>query len=253
MNTRIYLAGHVGLEHEERLVIDEGQFRGRQARTAFAYLVCNRTRPVPREELAAAVWGNGHPPAWDSALAAIMSRLRGLLAVTPLHPDMASISSRFGQYELRLPADTWVDIEEATVALDKAEGALRLGDPGTAFGPATVAAAIARRPFLSGDNGRWAESQRDKLRRQLLRALDCLALVWLAADEPHLTVEAASEAVSLDPFRESSYQLLMRAHGASRNRPEAVKVYHRLRGLLAEELGTDPSEETQALYLQMLS
>ncbi len=65
-------------------------------------------------------------------------------------------------------------------------------------------------------------------------------------------MEAAAEAVALDSFRESSYQLLMRAHGAGGNRAEAVRVYHPLRDLLTDELGTDPSRETEALYLELL-
>ncbi len=198
------------------------------------------------------VWPRETPPAWETALAALVSGIRGLLARTPLSPDAASISSGFGQYQLRLPSDVWVDVEAAASAIDEAEGALRAGDPRHAFGPATVAAAIAKRPFLWGDDGEWVESQRGKLQRQLQRALECLSIVWLSSGEPQLAVEAATEAVALDSFRESSYRLLMQAHAAIGNRPAAVRVYHRLRELLAEELGTDPSAETEALYLELL-
>jgi len=89
--------------------------------------------------------------------------------------------------------------------------------------------------------------------RQLLRSLECLAKIWLSTQEPGLAVEAATEALALDSFRESSYRLLMRAHVSAGNRAEAVRVYHRLRELLADELGTDPSAETEALYLEFLS
>lgn len=253
MDVRIYLAGRVGLEFKGELVLDERQFRGRQARLAFAYLVCERARSVSREELAAVIWPGEQPPAWEAALSALVSRIRGLLARIPLEPGVASISSGFGQYQLRLPADTWVDLEAAASAIDEAEGALRAGDPKRAFGPATVAASIARRPFLSGDEGEWVESQRRKPQRQLQRALECLSRIWLSTGEPVLAVEAASEAVALDSFRESGYQLLMRAHGAAGNRAEAVRVYHRLRELLTEELGTNPAKETEALYLELLS
>lgn len=251
METRIYLTGRVALESRGDLLIEERHFRGRQARLAFAYLVMERTRPVPRWELAAALWPREMPPAWETGLAAILSRIRKLLA--PLGPEAASLSSGFEQYQLRFPGDVWVDIEAATSAVDEAEGALRAGDPKKAFGPATAAAAIARRPFLSGHEGEWAESQRRKLERVLLRALDCLASVWLASGEAHLAVEAASDAARLDSFRESSYRLLMQAHLESGNRAEALRVYHRLREHLTKELGADPSAETEALYLRLLS
>jgi pentatricopeptide repeat protein len=65
-------------------------------------------------------------------------------------------------------------------------------------------------------------------------------------------VADAEEALRLEPFRESTYRTLMRAHAAAGNRAEALRVYQRCRDLLAEELGVDPSGETEGLYLGML-
>lgn len=252
MRIRIYLTGRVALELDGQVVIDERQLRGRQGRLILVYLVCQRARPVSREELAGIMWPGEMPPAWEVALSALISKLRGLVASDPLKGWGAVISRGFGQYQLSLPADTWVDLEAADSAIDAAEGAFRAGDYRAAFGPATVAATIAKRPFLSGDDGEWVESQRRELERQLLRALDCLGRIWLLNGEADLAVEAATQALGLDPFRESSYQILMRAHTAAGNRPRAIKVYHDLRQLLAEELGVDPSAETEAFYREVL-
>ncbi len=252
MNVRIYLTGRVGLEVDGELVVHERQFRGRQERVAFAYLVSERGRPVTREELAEVLWSGEMPVAWQTGLSAIVSRLRFLLARKELAALSISISRGFGQYRLFLPAETWVDLEAAAVAIDAAEAALRAGDPKRAFGPATVAATIARRPFLSGDDGGWVGVERRKLKRQRLRALECLATVWLSAHEHAFAVEAAAEALALEPLRESSYRLLMRAQAGAGNSAEAVMTYQRLRQLLVDELGTDPSAETQALYLELL-
>jgi DNA-binding SARP family transcriptional activator len=46
----------------------------------FAYLVVEQSRAVPRDELAAVLWGETPPATWDKALAGIVSKLRGLLA-----------------------------------------------------------------------------------------------------------------------------------------------------------------------------
>ena len=61
----------------------------------------------------------------------------------------------------------------------------------------------------------------------------------------------AEEALRLEPFRESTYRTLMRANAAG-NRAEALRVYQRCRDLRAEELGVDPSRETEGLYLGVL-
>jgi DNA-binding SARP family transcriptional activator len=252
MHLRIYLTGRVGVAVGSELVLRERQFRDRQGRRLFAYLVTSRGRPVPRAELAQITWPDEMPVAWEAALSALVSRLRRALDVTPLRELGVALSGGFGQYQLHLPADAWVDLEATTAALDEAEAALRAGDPGHAFGFAGVVYAIGNRPFLAGDEGAWVATQRTALERQFLRALDCLARVWLTTAEPIHAVEMASQALAIDPYRESSYQLLMRAHAACGRTPEAIRAYHRLRDLLDRELGTDPSAETEALFLDLI-
>ncbi|MDZ4278777.1 MAG: BTAD domain-containing putative transcriptional regulator [Dehalococcoidia bacterium] len=252
MSIRIYLSGRAGVEVDGELLVGERQFRGRQERVAFAYLVSERARPVTREELAAVIWPGELPPAWQTALSAIVSRLRSLLCGPELKEREVVISKGFGQYRLFLPSETWVDVEAAVSAVDGAEAALRAGEPREAFGPAVVAETISRRPFLSGDADGWVARERERLRRVRLRALECLAQVWLAADDGALAIEAASEALALDTYRERSHRLLMRAHAAAGNPAQGVRAYHDLRELLASRLGTDPSRETEAVYLELL-
>jgi len=120
------------------------------------------------------------------------------------------------------------------------------------LGPATVAASIARRPFLPGLNAFWQDSQRRKLERQLLRALDCLYEMQVSRGETELAVESAMEAVARDPYRERTQRFLMEAYSATGNKAKAVSVYHEFRRLLADEVGTEPSSETEDLYLKLL-
>ena len=44
----------------------------------------------------------------------------------------------------------------------------------------------------------------------------------------------------------------MRALGAAGERGEALRVWERCRIALVEELGVDPSPETEAVYLELL-
>ena len=252
MSLRIYLTGRVGMEVDESLVVSERDFRGRQERVALAYLVCERARPVTRAELAAVLWAGEAPPAWSTTLSAVVSRLRSLLDVPALRARGVSISRGFGQYRLFLPNDTWVDVDAATRAIDNAEAALRRGMPREAFGPAAVADNVTRRPFLSGGEDGWIAHERARLARIRVRALECLAKVWLHAGDGALAVEAAAEALAIDPLREHSLQLLMRAHALSGNPAAALQAYQRVREQLVSELGTDPSPETEAMYVELL-
>jgi DNA-binding SARP family transcriptional activator len=250
MLTRVYVTGRVQIESGGKL-IDEQQFPGRQGRLLFTYLVCHRQRPVTREELAEVLWPDSLPGAWEAALHALISKLRGLPKSVG-ETNAIGLTSSFGTYAVHLGGDVWIDREAAAEAIDEAEALLRSGDIKSAWAPSNVAAITSRRPFLAGEDGEWISRERDSLHSILVRALDCLAEIWMANGEPTLALETARESVALEPFRETGYQRLIRVHTALGNRAEALRVYESCRQLLATELGADPSQETQALYLELL-
>lgn len=247
---RIYLAGRMTIEAGE-VLLGPHTFPGQQGRAAFAYLVSERSRPVSRSELADALWPAELPPSWNPALSAIVSKLRSLLSRAGLDGSGA-LTGAGGCYELRLPPGSWIDLEAAADSIHEAEAALKAGDPARAYGPSAVAHHIARRPFLPGEEGRWVDHRREKLRSILVRALECRAEVYLWNREYPLAVEAARDAVALSPFRETGYRLLMRAHAAAGNGAEALWVYERCRKLISEELGVDPSRQTKAVHSEVL-
>jgi DNA-binding SARP family transcriptional activator len=230
-------------------LIQQGMLPGRQGRVVLAYLAL-RHAPVPREELADVLWAGVPPPSWETALSAVISKLRALLRKTG--SSVPAIESALGCYELRLGPGAWVDIDAATTAAHEAEAALRAGDFRTAWGAGSVAYHIARRPFLPGDDGPWIEQQRSDLLALHVRAAECFAAASLHNSEPALAATLAEELIRHEPFRETGYQLLMRAQAAAGSRAEALLTYERCRQLLAQELGADPSPETQALHLQLL-
>ena len=82
-------------------------------------------------------------------------------------------------------------------------------------------------------------------------ALECLAHVWLERGETGAAIEAASQAIAVDSYRETSYQLLMRAYAAAGNRAEGVLAYKRLQKLLREDPGIEPSPESEAAYRRL--
>ena len=135
---------------------------------------------------------------------------------------------------------------------DEAEGALRAGQLAKAWGHANVAVTIGRRPLLPDFTAPWIESRRADLRGCLARGLRCLSAVSAATSEPALAVRYAAELVALEPFRETGYQSLMRLHHALGDRAEALRVFERCRALLREELGTSPSPQTEAVFLEIL-
>ena len=245
MGLRIYLNGGIALMRGDTLLRAD-RLPGRQGRLVFAHLVTERARSVSRDELAEGLWPRQLPAAFDVALSAIVSKLRAMLAELGLKRDTVAATS--GGYQLLLPADAWVDTEAALESVHLAEAALQSADPRAAYGPSVVACAILRRPFLPTEDGPWVDARRAALRRNLLRALDCLAQIHTANGEPSLALRAAEEAVQLEPLREEGYRRLMLVHDWAGNRAEALRVYAGLKQLLEAELSTSPGPQTQRLF-----
>jgi DNA-binding SARP family transcriptional activator/streptogramin lyase len=217
----------------------------------FAYLVTESGRPVPRDELADVIWGDAVPATWEKALSVLASKLRAALTETSIDGATA-LTSAFGCYRLELPQGSWVDVLQAESAAVEAESLLAADEPERATERASFAESIVRLPFLPGDDGPWVQAKRRELAGLRARALAVLAEASLNTDKPTEAVRWAEQAIEAEQFRESGYRLLMAAHVAAGNRAEALRVYERCRRLLADELGTYPSPETESIYRELL-
>jgi YVTN family beta-propeller protein len=243
---KVFLTGRVAAEANGR-VLDEARFPGRQGRLLFVYLVAARSRPVPRDELADAIWGESPPATWEKALTVIASKLRGLVA-----EDGITLTNAFGCYRLDLPEGAWVDLFAAASGAQDAEDALAAGELDQARKAAESAESLARRPFLAGEDGTWVEHTRRDLADIRERALTVLADACLRSGAAREAAKWAEELIALSPFREAGYRRLMDAHVVAGNRAEALRVYEQCRQLLAEELGAYPSPETDSIYRALL-
>lgn len=244
MATRIHLCGAVTATIEGGRV--EGALGGRQGRRLFAYLVSRRLYTSSRAELVDAVWADEPPAAVESALSALVSKLRSALGSGWIE----------GRSELRvvLPDDAWVDVESASAALHRAESATVRQDWTEAWIASRIAQHIAVRPFVRGDSTPWIEERRRELEGTYLRALELAAQASLGIGGGELdTAErTARSLVRFAPFRESGYRYLMRALELRDNRAEALQIYDQLRQLFRNELGISPSPTTEDLYRRLL-
>ena len=241
--TRVQLCGKLVARIDGQRV--DADLPGRQGRLAFAYLTLNRHRVVTRSALVDAIWPAEPPALVDTALSAVISKLRKALG-----PQMVS-----GRGDVRLVFhDAWVDVEAASEAIHRAEGAVGRGAWAEAWGPGRVALHIVRREFMPGESAPWIEEERRELEEIELRALECIAKssLELGPNELDSAVRSGRDLVRLAPHRESGHRMLMRALAAEGNDAEALGVYERLRVRLREDLGVAPSAPTQELYRALL-
>jgi SARP family transcriptional regulator, regulator of embCAB operon len=241
---RIQICGPLAIERDgERL---DARLPGRQGRLLFTYLVVNRHRQVPRDELAEALWREPDPAAVETRLNPLLSKLRRVFGADTV--DGRSI------LRLSLPG-AWVDLEAAAEAIHRAESSVAQGDWARAWGPALTALFVAERGFLPGEEAAWIDAIRDQLTVVRLRALECYAAAALGVGGTELAaaVRAGRQLVGLAPLRESGYRYLMQALAAQDNLAEALDIYGQLSACLRDQLGVSPSPATRELHQRLLA
>jgi DNA-binding SARP family transcriptional activator len=241
---RIQLCGKLAVELDGARV--ESALPGRQGRLLLTYLAVSRHEPKARVDLVNALWPGGAPDAADTALNALVSKLRAVFG--------SEVLGTRGPVQLVLPADTRIDLEVAIEAIHRAESAYALGDWSRAWAASQTSMFTARRGFLTDESLEWAEAIRRRLAEVYRRALETYAgaALRLGSTEIATAERACRELVTLAPYRESGHRLLMETLVAQGNTAEALLAYDGLLRLLNEELGVAPSADTRALHERIL-
>ncbi|MFN2153709.1 MAG: BTAD domain-containing putative transcriptional regulator, partial [Anaerolineae bacterium] len=122
----------------------------------------------------------------------------------------------------------------------------------------TAAVSLYRGPFLHGLSvadspafEEWILFKGEEYRRRVLSLLEQLASLQLTRGEAADAARWARWQLELEPYREEAHRQLMAALALGGERPAALVHYEAWRRLLAEELGCEPDDETQALYAQI--
>ena len=232
---------------------------GRQGRLLFAYLVAEQGRPVPRDELAEALWGEEPPASWEKAFSVLVSKLRGVLN-EPRRRRRRRSTSAFGCYKLTLPAGAGSTSRRRRGRARKPSERSRQAT-WRRRRPTRRRLRVARAQDIPAGGGRPLGRTRGarELREILFRALESLWPMPARSRGCRGGGACADEPVELEPFRETGYRLLMEAQSppATRRRrcgrtSDADAPRGRARGLPVSGdgggLSRDPAELAERLY-----
>lgn len=138
----------------------------------------------------------------------------------------------------------------SAVAVDAAEvqrAARRLFDPTVQPAPESLGVAMFAGVLLPDWYDDWVLLMREQVRQLSLHALERLAEMFLDLDDHARALDAALEAVRLEPLRESAHRITARIHLAEGNQGEALRRFVAYREILHGELGLQPSPRFRAL------
>ena len=218
---------------------------GPKQRALLAHLLLRVNHLVPTEVLIDEVWGEDPPETARNALQSYASHLRKALGPERLEGGRAGYRLRAEPSELDLirfrsmvrNARRLLPIDAAAAA-DAFDHALDLWR-GPAFGD------LSTEPSLQ-----FEAAQLDDLR---LGALEDRIDAQLTTGRHGDVIGELETLTARHPLRERFWEQLMLALYRSGRQGEALETYQRARGILADELGIDPSPDLRALHERILS
>ena len=222
--------------------VEEKALGTRKARVLLKRLAVATGRPVPADELTAAVWPDGAPKQPADQVSVLVSRLRGVLGAHRLPRSDAGYS---------LVAD-WIDVVELEDRVAELEERLRSGEVASALAAAHAALALTWGELLPEEDGDWVTAARPAVERLVARARLLAGEAALTAGEFGAARAAAQSVIEGDPYDEAALRLVMRADALAGRPGSALAAYATLRHRLSEDLGADPSPETEQLHTAII-
>ena len=192
-----------------------------------------------KDQIGAALWPWASPAGLRSSFHTCLHHVRAALGA-----DRVVFAD--GRYAVNrsLPYDYDVERFEALL--------IRARDGRAAIDELRQAIALYHGDYLADLVGEaWIDERRRQLQRSFERALSDLGRLYAGAGRYAEAVEVLHRAVEHDPLMESAHRELLRCYAASGERGAALRQFRTLTGLLREELGAAPTEETVHLIARI--
>jgi DNA-binding SARP family transcriptional activator len=239
----VRLLGPMQVRRADGSVVDPGEWRTTKTLDLLRLLALSNGDPVPVVSVIDRLWPGVDEARGRASLRTAASHLRKVVAAD-------CVERRGGALVLQ---GVWVDTQAYEALLSDADASRRSG-----LHARTVEVVREAEALYVGDievpdsSGDWLHEAREHLREQRCRALldasDAAATLCWMRD----SLELAQRAAALDMCEEAA-RALMRALAGVGEIEKALGVFDRTRRALAAKYGVDPSPQTRALHLQLLT
>ncbi|MEU3056102.1 AfsR/SARP family transcriptional regulator [Streptomyces griseus] len=229
--------------------------RGPKVGRLLALLALRTGRPVSTEELVDELWGERPPAAAAGILHTHVYNLRRQLARLPggltCQGDQLLATAPHG-YLLRVPAES-VDARRFADLVGQGRRLLHEAQPERAHRAARRALSLWHgRPLTGLSVGRLVAGELAHLDELRIQALRTCVEALLRCGSPADVVPELRALVAAHPLDEWFHTRLIEALWRSGRRGAALQAVRRVRRVLADELGLDPSAEIGELHTVIL-
>jgi len=240
---RILLFGRPCIAHDSQVIVQV-------PRTMLALLgfLLQQPRGYPRDLLADRFWPDFPQTRARNCLNTALWRLRALLEPDGTPRGTFLLAAPTGEVSFNWESNHWLDVMAFRTQLGSV-----LSQPIHAMQAADAQALEATLElytgeFLGGVYADWVLEERERLHSLYLDGLAHLLCYYKENRAYDASLACGRRILQHDPLREDIHREMIRLYMEAGHRVLAVRQYETCRRLLAEEMGIQPMEETQALY-----
>lgn len=245
----VYCLGPFRVYQNNELITEWSGFTGQKI---LKYLVTQRGKPVPKDMLMTTMWADVGQEAARRNLHQAIYSLRQTLRRR--EPNLQHILFENDCYLLNPATGLWIDFLEFE---KNAQNGLRLEAAGQyeeAFEAYGVAEGLYQGTYLEEDlYEEWTNSQRDYLLNLYLDIIGRLSEYFWSRHNNVATIALCQKALGHDACFEEAHRQLMQCYLAQGQRHLAMRQYQTCVQIMKEELGLNPSAETEALLQRITS
>ena len=224
--------------------------RNVKARTILKYLLAQAPRPVSRDCLMGWLWPESDPRRARWSLNSAMYAVRRLLS-EGLYDQL--VLCEVGHYSLSPNVSVSSDVREFEARYRNGRLLEEAGQASEAAAEYEAAAELYRDDYMIEDLYEdWTLIERERLSDAYMDVLDRLARHYAESGQAREAINACYRALENDPGRESTYRLLMKCYARLGLRHRALQQYRLTEEILGSRYGTSPSQQTRALYRNLL-
>jgi DNA-binding SARP family transcriptional activator/tetratricopeptide (TPR) repeat protein len=224
-----------------------------QQRVVLAVLVLQAGRPVGRQQMINAVWGEATPRNAVNLVQRHASGLRRALEPErPGHTPSGLLAWTEAGYLLTVPNGA-LDLDVFEGELSRARAARTAGRLGEATEALHSALGLWRGPVCDGLSSPFLDAQAARLDESRISVLEERIELDLAVGVHGDLIAELRDLIAEHPLRERLHGLLMMALYRAGRQADALAAFRDARRRLRDELGVEPAAPLQRLHQQILA
>lgn len=240
----IRLLGPLRVRRADGTAVDHAAWRTSKTVDLLRLLAVQVGQPVPVSRIIDCLWPDVPEHRGRASLRTAASTIRHVLGA-------GCMERRLGGLVLR---EAWVDTVAFTALARETRSYERENMPSRVVAAAREAEALYLEDFRADDDtGSWATHERAALQETYRRVLEDAADAALSLGWHRDAAAFATRAIARDACAERPVRTLMAACAALGQVEQALRAFQRCRRALAEELGVDPSPQTDQLHVRVLT